>query len=368
MKSYNEISKSVLSRRDEYDERQRIKRKRQKTFLSVAATFVIVAVLGVGISQRDEIIRNIRPLTQVNQTQPTAPLETTAPLVTEMPTTVPTIPDAPLTTVPDIITEIQSEHACFVSPKWDELTTSEKFREFSLGEIIYGSKVQEISEEKVGEFLTEVTIEGYDIHEDKIHTEKGSVYKIKNISEKCALAVKIGDEEKYYVFTDSRYTPATLGGFIRDLDLKNTVVFEEAYIDTYEYSKTKSVHNRRTYENFSDKVIWDMLLSDESAKNIDYNKPYDRIAVKTNLPLLGYKDISFCVTPDGYIITNILDTQKCFFIGADKAAAFADYLQNNVKYEDKSEVYHYNSDGSIPGKGDAVTVATTQDSLPQMPE
>lgn len=51
MKNYNEIAANVLSRRDEYDEVRRIKRKKVIRISSFASCFIFVAVLGIGIWQ-----------------------------------------------------------------------------------------------------------------------------------------------------------------------------------------------------------------------------------------------------------------------------------------------------------------------------
>ena len=52
-----------------------------------------------------------------------------------------------------------------------------------------------------------------------------------------------------------------------------------------------------------------------------------------DVPLLGYKNISLGVTEDGYIVTNILDTGKAFYIGKDKTEAFIKYVESECKGE-----------------------------------
>lgn len=49
MKNYNEIAESVLSRRDEYERAQSIKRKNITRLAGIASAFVLVAVLATGI-------------------------------------------------------------------------------------------------------------------------------------------------------------------------------------------------------------------------------------------------------------------------------------------------------------------------------
>ena len=47
--------------------------------------------------------------------------------------------------------------------------------------------------------------------------------------------------------------------------------------------------------------------------------------------MLGYENISLGVTENGYLTTNILNTGKAFFIGAEKAQMFMDYVIENCE-------------------------------------
>lgn len=332
MKTYNEISQCVLERRDEYITERKVRRKKLTAVTSVVVCLAIVATVGLGLG--DWFRKPAMEPTQNNNPSST-------PFTTET--------DSKDEST-DIVATTNAGIASMISPHWDDLIISEKFREIKLGDITYSSQLDEIGKEHILEFISETDMTGYDKYEDKTYTEKGKIYSINHISTKCAVAVQIGEDEAYHIFINPWYFPETLGDFIADLDLRNTIVFGDVYYDTYEYSKTFSKHTRRTYENVDDSVIWNMLLSDTSLKNVEYNHPYDRISVETDIPILGYKNISFSVTTDGYIITNILNDQKCFFVGKEKTDAFAEYLKENVPFKEHTEVYEYNSDGSIPGK------------------
>ncbi len=62
MKNYNEIADSVLSRRDKYDEAQKVKRKKMIRISSFISCFVIVAALGLGIWQGGWLDFNSLPI------------------------------------------------------------------------------------------------------------------------------------------------------------------------------------------------------------------------------------------------------------------------------------------------------------------
>lgn len=311
------------------------KNKRIFRYMSAAACLALAVIAGVLLSRSGFV------------TSPTVGTQTT----NESGMGDKNVPE--IATSPAILYEGETEIA-FVS-QWADRTTGEKYTSLMLNGAEYSTMNTVISEDYIGSFVTASTVTGYDIYSDKTYSVTSETYSIKNISADCAVAVKIGDENAYYVYVNVWYEPDTLGDFITDLDLKNTVVFRKAYIDRYEYTKLTTEHTQRVYADFDDSVIWDMLADVSEAENTEYNQPYDRISVETDLPVLGYKNISFAVTPDGYIITNILNTQKCFFIGTQKYEAFAEYLEVNIPFKEYSTVYELNRDGTVPGKGEEVT-------------
>ena len=264
------------------------------------------------------------------------------------------VPELTPEIAPEIGTQPSDEQltqtGCLALPRWEDLAIPLRYGEATLGDITYSTMNTEISEDNVLGYLGSTKMQGFAFYTDKTYEVTGEIYSIRSIAKECAVAVRIDGGKEYYVYVNSWYEPEDLGEFISDLDLKNNVRFGEAYIDTYEYHDLYSSHKRITYADFDDSVIWDLLETSLSAKNTEYNHPYERIGVSTDLPLLGYKDISFCITPDGYVITNILNTQKCFYIGTEKFTEFDEYLKNNVSFKENTTVYEKNPDGSIPGK------------------
>lgn len=259
-----------------------------------------------------------------------------------------------ITPSPEIVTEPAIETVTgaemMICPKWEDRITSDKFPEVMLGETSYASQRTEIAAENIGEFMSDTVMSGYDIYEDKTYTTDAKVYSVNNISTDCAVAVRIGNEEVYYVYINVWYTPETLGDLIDAIDMKNTVSFGKAYKDYTDYDKKEFVSV--VFADFDDSIVWNMLLTDTEVKNIEYDRFKEMlISVSVDIPLLGYKNISLGVTKDGYIVTNIMSTQKCFFIGTEKAEAFEAYISENVAFKEMVTVYE-NPDGTIPGKGE----------------
>ena len=329
-----------------------IKKRPVKIFryAGIAACLAVAVVAGVVISQSDFV--------------------TPPPVLTEETTenesgggknTQEITPSPEIVTTPAI--EIVTEAEMMISPKWDDRITSDKFPEVMLGEIPYASQRTEIAAENIGSFLSDAVMSGYDIYEDKTYTADAKVYSVKNISTDCAVAVKIGNENVYYVYINVWYTPETLGDLIDAIDMKNTVSFGKAYKNYTDYNKGE--HVNVIFADFDDSIVWNMLLTDTEVKNIEYDRFKDMlISVSVDIPLLGYKNISLGVTKDGYIVTNIMSTQKCFFIGEEKAEAFADYISENVTFKEMVTVYE-RPDGAIPGKGET-TPGYTPDASAQI--
>ena len=260
-----------------------------------------------------------------------------------------------ITPSPEIVTspaiEIVTEAEMMLAPKWEDRITSDKFPEVMLGETTYASQRTEIAAENIGSLISDAVMSGYDIYEDKTYTINAKVYSVKNISTDCAVAVKIGDESVYYVYINVWYTPETLGDLIDAIDMKNTVSFGKAYKNYTDYDKNE--HVSVVFADFDDSIVWNMILSDTSIKNIEYDRFQDMlISLSVDIPLLGYKNISLGVSKDGYIVTNIMSTQKCFFIGTEKAEAFEKYISENVAFKEMVTVYE-RPDGTVPGKGEA---------------
>lgn len=344
-----DISK-VLSDIDEnfIEEAAEIKKRHAPVirYISIAACLAVAVIAGIALMNSESFI-SVPSVNTENTTNESGNGDKT---VQETVTTPALYWETQENTEAEIVTETQAE--MIQIPQWADLAVPMRYTEAKLGDITYSTQATEIPEENILSFLGDTEMQGYDIYTDTTYTVNAKIYSIRSISTDCAVAIKIDGGEEYYVYVNSWYEPDTLGEFIADLDLKNTVIFRKAYIDIYEYNTLSTSHSQIIYADFDDNVIWDMLSDVLTAKNVEYNHPYDRIGVETDLPVLGYKNISFCVTPDGYIITNILNTQKCFFIGTEKFKEFDEYLKSNVPFKEYNTVNELNPDGTIPGKGE----------------
>ena len=235
-------------------------------------------------------------------------------------------PRWPIREVPMHITSDMVEIDVDVIPKWEELSVSEQYHHLQMGAMEYGGTTKALSLDQIGESLGNYTLSGFDEHNDTTHTNSGNVFKIAGISSDCAVAVQFANDESFYVYCNSDYRPETLGQFLKDLNLEETIRFGKAY---YPYRKPNGAFATVEFEGVQKEDVLQMLLSDTTAPNVeDYDSMQfsEAMSLSVDLPLLGYENVSLAVTEDGYLTTNLLDTGKAFFIGTDKVDAFIEHV------------------------------------------
>ena len=214
-------------------------------------------------------------------------------------------------------------------PKWNDLGISQQYNQLTFENKTYYGTISKIDKDKLGGSIGDETLSGQDNYTDEIKYKDGTLYSINGIATKCAIAVQFNGDQDYYVYRNSGYKPATLGQFINDLNLRNNLSFGSVW---YDHQKENGEYATIEFVNLENSVVWDMLLADESIRNVeDYDSMWFNsvMSVSVNIHLLGYEKISLSVTDNGYITTNILDTGKAFFIGEDKVKEFVDYVIEN---------------------------------------
>lgn len=248
---------------------------------------------------------------------------------------------------------------------WDELTLPEKFPEAEISSEHFSGRNKTLPGGKIGGKISALTLTGRDEITGKAYTSKAEAFEIKGISPACAAAVKFSGTNEYYVYINPYYQPETLGQFIADLDLKNTLTVGTVYENRF---NGKKEYITAEYTGLTVQEVFDRLLNDAelpAVKNFD-SKFFgsDLIGISINIELLGYENISLAVTEEGYITTNILDTGKAFFIGREKAEGFYKYVTQNCR-RTKYEVSKPQTGSSETVKsGDAVSHAAE----PYIPE
>ena len=240
------------------------------------------------------------------------------------------------------VNEDNAEIAIGVVPTWEYRSITEKFSSLEFLENSYSSRHTKIESTLIGESLGTAVLKGYDTYAEKEHSIGARIYKVKDLPEKCVIAIQFENDTDYYVYINAYYRPETLGQFIEDLNLKETVEFGSVWYE-YSYRDEQDNYNHENIEfpDVTDEIIWQMLFDNLTASNIhnDYEVHKRIMSISVNMPLFGYEKISVSICEDGYITTNIFDTGKTFYIGKDKVDAFVNYILEN--YQGYKIVYIY---------------------------
>ncbi len=245
-------------------------------------------------------------------------------------TTSPHTGGTPTTTAP-------TESGVWYEPQWEDKPIWQRFPEFQRaipvgydGNMHYTVRDRNIDKTMVEEYLEEVNLHGYDIYTETSYDVIGKVYRIKGINPVCAVALQYPDRSDFFSASNFGYKPDTLGEFITDLNLREHLRVGTVY---HSYRDAEGTLHDREYAGLTVEKVWEMLLNDNALRNVCDEENWQtqrntKISIRIDMPLLGYQNISMSLSEDGYLRTNLLDTEKVFHIGEDKVAAFMAYVQN----------------------------------------
>ena len=223
-----------------------------------------------------------------------------------------------------------------IVPRWNEMSISQQFGEVEYTNNKYSSRIAKISKNNILKNIGNTTLTGYDTYTETTYSKKGDLYSIKGIAEKCAIAVKFEGDTDYYVYVNSYYRPKTLGEFIEVLNLKDNISFGTIYYNYWDKDSEENINVE--FYDVDNAIIWNKLFSNLNLDNIYSDNDIGKytserfsqsISISVDIPLLGYKNISVSLTDKGYMLTNILDTGKGFYIGEDKVKEFLEYIKEN---------------------------------------
>ena len=266
---------------------------------------------------------------------PGVPVET-APVYVEPTDVAPTLPSGGAPTTAATQGEVGYE------PTWEEKPIWQKFPQFERFEI--GSytvrETATLTADKLGECLGEVNLHGYDIYTETGYDIVGKIYRIEGIDDGAAVALQYPEDDDYFVAVCSKYSPATLGDLIDDLSLREHLQVGTVYRSYRDEQGT--IHDFR-YDGLTAEKVFELLLDDETLRNEYDEAAWQRqwntkISMSISVPLLGYHNISISLSEEGYLRTNLLDTEKMFYIGTDKVYAFMAYVEESCRVSHDQQV------------------------------
>ena len=123
---------------------------------------------------------------------------------------------------------------------------------------------------------------------------------------------------------------------MKDLSLEEIISFGTMYYNYWDEDLQENINVE--FYGVDNKIIWQKLFNNKNLENIYSDNDTAKytserfsqsIDISVDIPLLGYKNISVSLTDKGYLLTNILDTGKGFYIGEDKVQEFLNYIKEN---------------------------------------
>lgn len=230
------------------------------------------------------------------------------------------------------------------------------FERFEIGNyIVYETTVDA---GKVGEYLQDVNLHGYDNCTQTPYDEIGKIYRIEGINDTAAVALQYPGRDDYFPAMNTKYSPATLGELIEDLNLRENIRIGTVY---YSYHDENGRIHDKEYAGLTVEKMYELLLSDPTLPNVA-DQPLDwthKLAFRVDVPLLGITNLGVPLSEDGYIRIHLMGAEKIFHIGEDKVNAFMVYVEENCRLQKDDEL--------IPMPGDTNAVSGTTMTTPAQP-
>ncbi len=226
------------------------------------------------------------------------------------------------------------------------------FERFEIGNyIVYETTVDAA---KVGEYLQDVNLHGYDSYTETPYDEIGKIYRIEGINDTAAVALQYPGREDYFPAVNTKYSPATLGDLIHDLNLRENIRIGTVY---YSYHDEDGRIHDKEYAGLTVEKMCELLLSDPSLPNVA-DQPIDwthKVAFRVDVPLLGITNLGVPLSEDGYIRIHLMGAEKIFHIGEDKVNAFMAYVEENCRLQKDDELIPMPGDTTNPNQGTTMT-------------
>lgn len=179
---------------------------------------------------------------------------------------------------------------------WEELTITSKFPTVNYSDLSYieysGDKAAPINAQYIASKMDEnITVNGYDYNLNKDHTTEVTIYSIKNIHYKAALAVQFEGTSDYYAYVCLSYISSSYDELYDELGFANELSLDSvAYTDEEGHSTNQPINNQNDLK---------ALLASYKGQNLNNIYPndpdvpqegkIDSIMVSISIPCLDIK-------------------------------------------------------------------------------
>lgn len=213
---------------------------------------------------------------------------------------------------------ISAGEAGYIWP-WEYSTNGERFSTVSFEGRTYISQNRTIDSSLLGEVLGQGKARGYDVYDEKTHTQVFEVRAVLGVSSEKIIA--IGENQEYYVYRlDDKSAPGTLGKLMDLYGLEENLPLG------------RFRRGDKYYQQEESGEIWKILKACADAPLTQQNlEKEDHLSFTATSEALGVYKKAFCVYPSGYVYTNLLEYGYSYFIGEEAAGQIIDYAMSHCE-------------------------------------
>lgn len=236
---------------------------------------------------------------------------------------------------------------CMVAPKWDEMDDCMRYCTLTWNGVEYVTRLIYVHPQNEGTPLGNEFVKGFDFYTDEVHEKEVEVLSIVGIDPEAAVAVR-HDDGRPYAYANAYYIPGTLQDLMNALNIEGEMTTGlVSYADPARRGKSDVV-----YEDMPTEMLLEFLRVNKDAK-LETTDPIDelpRMTVDVSIDLIGYHHVAFSFYESGYVMTNLLETGKYFYVGKEQVNEFVHNVTDNYT----GYIYVFDSVGGPVGREEDV--------------
>lgn len=181
-----------------------------------------------------------------------------------------------------------------------------------VGDYLYTQAEVNIQEDYIDDYISESMLKGINRTDYTSRETKAYAYGISGVAKEAAIAVKIDEQEGYYLFVNTDYRANSLKEFVQAYNLE-------------EYSTLNALAvydegNAEVFENVDDQRVWETLTFGEE-KYVNYKALYLEYEVAATIEmdaeLYGYMDVPIALYDEGYVVIYLGDINGAYYVGPE---------------------------------------------------
>ena len=335
MKTYEQMAKDVLHRRDEALAEQ-AKRNSRIRRISLAASVCIVT-LGVTAGVLGGIFLNSSDEPS-GKDDPVLDATTNPPENTVIPPVITITPPASGVLWDDLRERNENHYMStenWIEWGWEELTDAERYTEMEFDGKTYA--MTGTIKSYLGEWLASGDAYGYDFNEGNArHSIPCEIYALTFSPTHHVVAVQFTGQSEVYRFEWKKPydPPATFGELLNDYNLSLSEILSLTTLTLCHQPAYGGWQSEYALSDADSDAMWNILKKYESAP-FDANYTYDykgqeHIRFSVTSEVLGVQNGAFMINDDGYIFTDVTRHGYYYYIGADAAREIIDYVKTHA--------------------------------------